>query len=235
MSSQDSIRTPATDRRPPWWPSASRLVVIVASVLVGLALMIGAAPLDGWWQSVLIEIGASVLLLAPLAYIEDFLRRSLGELDATLRSSVVGLSAVRNLLPSGERRTAIFDELLTAVIDRADDGEFPATQIGPLLEGDSDDRTVALAAMVGDPSLVDGAAVLRSVRRPGSANEQYYALRAASAAWPTQLDTDQRTRILAAIDDDNHRRGWIAGDPHRQGIAARLRAAPPPPVSHRNP
>ena len=234
MSSQDSIGTTAPDRRSRWRPSRSRLLVIVASVLVGLGLMLGAAPLDGWWQSVLIEIGASVLLLAPLAYIEDFLRRSLGELNATLRSSVVGLSAVRNLLPSGERRTAIFDELLAAVIERAHDGEFPATQLGTLLEGDSDDRTVALAAMIGNPSLVDGAAVLRSIRRPGSANEQYYALRAASAAWPTQLGTDQRTRILAAIDDD-HKRGWIAGDPHRQGIAARLRETPPPPGSYRNP
>ncbi|MFG1635409.1 hypothetical protein ACGFKX_11295 [Pseudonocardia alni] len=209
--------------------------MIIASALVGLALIIGSALLDGWWQSVLIELGASVLLLAPLAYIEDFLRRSLGELNATLRSSVVGLSAVRNLLPAGKPRTAIFDELLRAVIDRARDGDFPTTQIRALLDGDSDDRTVALAAMTGNPSLIDGAAVLRSIRRPGSANEQYYALRAASAAWSTQLGTDQQTRILAAIDDDNHRQGWIEGDPHRQEIAARLRAAPPPSVSHRNP
>ncbi|MGM0724601.1 MAG: hypothetical protein ACQEXM_29520 [Actinomycetota bacterium] len=233
MSSQDSSKSTAPGQRPQWRPSTSRLAVIIASALVGLALMIGAAPLDGWWQSVLIELGASVLLLAPLAYIEDFLRRSLGELNATLRSSVVGLSAVRNLLPSGERRTAIFDQLLTAVIDRARDGDFPTTQIGALLDGDSDDRTVALAAMTGNPSLVDGAAVLRSIRRPGSANEQYYALRAASAAWSTQLGTDQQARILVAIDDD-HRRGWIKEDPHRQQIAARLRATPPPPAS-RNP
>ncbi|MCO7192018.1 hypothetical protein [Pseudonocardia sp. McavD-2-B] len=231
MSSQDSNKSTAPGQRPQWRPSTSRLAVIIASALVGLALMIGAAPLDGWWQSVLIELGASVLLLAPLAYIEDFLRRSLGELNATLRSSVVGLSAVRNLLPSGERRTAIFDELLTAVIDRARDGDFPTTQIGALLDGDSDDRTVALAAMTGNPSLVDGAAVLRSIRRPGSANEQYYALCAASAAWSTQLGTDQQARIIVAIDDDDHRRGWIKEDPHRQQIAARLRATPPSPAS----
>jgi hypothetical protein len=233
MHSQDSSGAPAADRRPTR-PSTSRLVVIVASVLVGLGLMIGAAPLDGWWQSVLIEVGASVLLLAPLAYIEDFLRRSLGEINASLRSSVAGLSAVRNLLPSDERRTAIFDELLEAVIDRARDGEFPAAQIRTLLRGDSDDRTVALAAMIGSTSFVEGAAVIRSIRRPDSANEQYYALRAASAAWSSQLDADQRTRILAAIDDDNRTRGWIARDPHRQQIAARLQAASSMPASRRS-
>lgn len=203
--------------------------MIAASILVGLGLMIGAIPLDGWWQSVLIDVGASVLLLAPLAYIEDFLRQSLAELNATLRSSVAGLSAIRTLLPPGYPRTMLFDSLLAAVVERAAEGEFPATQISTLLGGDGDDRTVALAAMVGNPALVDGAAVIRSIRRPAFGNEQYYALHAAYTAGESPLSSNQRTRILAAIDEDDRTRGWIAQDPHREQIAARLRATPPPP------
>ena len=53
------------------------------------------------------------------------LRRSLGEINTALRSSVTGLSAVRELLPYGARRTAVFDELLEGIQERAADGEFP--------------------------------------------------------------------------------------------------------------
>ncbi|MBC3191034.1 hypothetical protein H7X46_08160 [Pseudonocardia sp. C8] len=227
MSSRDSYSSSAASRRVPWRPSASRLVVIAASVLAGVGLMLGAAPLDGWWQSVLVEVGASVLLLAPLAYIEDYLRRSLGELNATLQSSATGLSAVRRLVPSAQRRAAVFDALLAAVEAGANAGEFTATQISTLLDGGSEDRTVALAAMAGNASLADGAAIVRSIRSSASGNEQFYALRAADAGW-AQLRTEHRTRILAAIDEDDRTRRWIADDPHRQRIAARLRAPPPP-------
>ncbi|MDQ4115772.1 MAG: hypothetical protein M3235_02295 [Actinomycetota bacterium] len=173
----------------------------------------------------MIEIGASILLLAPLAYIEDFLRQSFGEINAALRSSVAGLSAVRELLPPGARRTAVFDELLEGVRERAADGEFPQTQITALVSGDGDDRTVALAAMVGAPSSADGAAILGSIRRPGSGNEQYYALLAADAAWERVLTVDERARILEAIDKDDRDRQWISGDPNRKQLADALRAA----------
>lgn len=82
--------------------------------------------------------------------------------------------------------------------------------------------------MAGAPSLLDGPTVLRSIRRPDSGNEQYYALRAAEAAWEDELTADQRHRILDAIDEDERTRGWIADDPHRRGIAERLRATSPP-------
>lgn len=206
--------------------------MIVASVVVGLGLMIGAAPLgDGWWASVLIEVGASVLLLAPLTYIEGFLRRSLDDLNVSLRSSAAGVSAFRNLLPPGPRRTKLFDELLGAVGARAAAGEFPADQIGILLRGDGDDRTVALAAMAGAPSLVDGPGILRSIRCSENGNEQFYALRAAKAGWATWLADGQRARILEAIDEDYRTRRWIVNDPHRQNLAQALRKAPAPPSS----
>ncbi|MFP5020790.1 hypothetical protein [Pseudonocardia phyllosphaerae] len=207
-----------------------RGVVIGLSLVLGIALVvsalaIGAESLDGWSQSVLIELGTAVLLVAPLTWAEGRIQRSLGELDATLKSSVSGLSAIRNILPAGHRRTAIFDDLLTAVVESAREGEFPVSQIRTLLDGDGENRTVALAAMVGNPSLADGSAIRRSIHRPGSGNEQFYALRAAEAAWSTHLTADQRKRILDAIADDRVR-DWIEGDPPRQKIADRLPTMP---------
>ena len=99
-----------------------------------------------------------------------------------------------------------------------------------LAYGDKDDRTVALAAMIGAPSLVDSTAIRASIRRSENANEQYYALRAAQAAWANDLTSEERASILDAIERDDRDHKWISGSVSRSAIARTLQQSTRPPV-----
>ncbi|PVZ14593.1 hypothetical protein [Actinomycetospora cinnamomea] len=203
-------------------PSAVPSAVIGAAIAAGLALVIGARAVDdAWLQACMIAIGASFLLLAPVVYLVELLRRSVDELTSALRTSGTGHDGLRRVAPHGESRTASSDALLHTGRDRATNHEFSATEVRTLLEGSGAERTVALAAMLGQAELVDPDAVLRSVRDAESGDEQYYALRVASRSGDA-LPAAVRSEILGVIEEDRRGRGLIDGDPHRRAIAEDL-------------
>jgi hypothetical protein len=105
------------------------------------------------------------------------------------------------LLPSGERRTVILEEILGAVRQHAQAGDFTAAEVAGLSQLDGETRTIALAAMQGDDDLIDDDAVIHSINRSESGMEQYHAIRLAYEAWDN-LSPETRRRVLKAIRAD---------------------------------
>src|SRR3954447_25585641 len=67
-----------------------------------------------WCPIVLINVGTSLLLLAPLFYLQQVLEEKVDVLDAELRGRVRGLAALKDALPSGPARTSMIDAFLSA-------------------------------------------------------------------------------------------------------------------------
>lgn len=195
-------------------------MIAVALLMVGAALVLWGREFDGWDQSWRVEVGAAIGLLAPLYFAEELLRSRLAELSRLASESAMSYGLIRRVLPAGGKRTAVLDSLVDGVRDHASAGGFTSRDIQALIGGDSHMRTVALGAMQGRHALIDEGALVESIARSETGFEQYHALLLAVESWP-QRSEDTRHMIIKAIERD--REGFIADDPERAALAARIR------------
>src|SRR3954452_12504449 len=108
-----------------------------------------------WCPIVLINVGTSLLLLAPLFYLQQVLEEKVDVLDAELRGRVRGLAALKDALPSGPARTSMIDAFLSAAREHTTAGRVSEIEFERLSRGDEFERTVALATSLGHAELFD--------------------------------------------------------------------------------
>lgn len=205
-------------------PERRRRLVTSLAVVVGLALVVGAAAVSGsWGQGVLINVGTSLLLLAPVVYIQKVLEEKVDVLDDELRGRVSGLAALKDALPSGPARTSMIDALLSAAREPSTAGRVSEIEFERLSRGDEFERTVALATSLGNPTLFDQDLVSRGVLWSDSANEQFYALSVADALWD-RLDAAHQDEVFRCINGDGRAGRRIRGGSSRSMVAEQILA-----------
>ena len=133
-----------------------RVAITLLTAVVGIVLIAWAAFIDAaWLQGLLINVGTSFLLLAPLLFLNQALAVKVDVLNAELRGRVHELATLKAALPSGPARTAMIDALLSAARDPSAAGRVSEVEFERLTRGDEFERTVALATSLGNPRLLD--------------------------------------------------------------------------------
>jgi hypothetical protein len=194
-----------------------RWIVLVLAILVGLVLVLLARGQDGWSQSALIELGAAILLLGPLVFLEELLRGDVKGLSKQLMESERSYAAVRGQLPLSPVRTLTLDGILRDVTVDASQGKVSKEHVTDWVRRDK--RPHALAAMLGDHRLIDPDVIVESIGHSGSGIEQYWALLVAKEGWPL-LPPVTKQQVVQAIKRDRH--GYIAQGPNRSLVAKRI-------------
>lgn len=201
-----------------------RVAITVLTAVVGLVLIVWAALIDApWLQGLLINVGTSFLLLAPLLFLNQALSAKVDVLDAELRGRVRGLAPLKDALSSGPARTAMLDALLSAAREPTTAQRVREVEFERLSRGDEFERTVALATSLGNPTLFDQDLVSRSVLKSDSANEQFYALWVADELWD-RLDTPHRDEVVQCIRGDGRAGRRIRSGSSGSALAQRILA-----------
>ncbi|NMO89573.1 hypothetical protein [Actinomycetospora sp. TBRC 11914] len=198
-----------------------RVTITSSAAAVGVALVVWAyfVP-DDWGQSVLVNVGTTLLLVAPLFYLQQALEHSVRELRVGLADAVDDLARSRESSP-GPERIAAMDDALAPLIHRGPGLRLTNADVEDLVASGDTGRVVALAAMIGHPELTDPDVVVQSVLDSANGNEQYYALLAARSGW-NRLGDSAQADILACIRGADQAACYIRDDPYRDAIARDL-------------
>jgi len=183
----------------------TRPVVIVSLVLLGASMILAGWVLEdqGYISAVLLELGATVLLIAPVVYVERLVGAVRDELEA-LRVLAEPIARpyeeLRDEVASGWERTAVMEKHIAAARSQASGGGHTRNEVAELFfSGSPGERIFALGLMQGRHSLAHVDAILDAVTDSRSAFEQYHALLLVLRMWDS-LDNGSQRRLLAAID-----------------------------------
>jgi hypothetical protein len=114
------------------------------------------------------------------------------------------------------------DDVVRLVQDNAFEHPVTANQITDIVQnGAPAARVLAFGLMATDPTFATAPLLLRGISESRSGNEQYWALRAARAAW-TQLSNEERAQIRQAVQVAP----YINDDPDRREEARRVSQLP---------
>jgi hypothetical protein len=215
-------------------------------LLIGVLILIGGAMVvtgwvlgpDGYPSSLLLQLGSTLLLVAPLVYAERVISRQLGEVRdglAELRRQTRTIATVyertREEQASGAARTAELEAQISKAREGARTGNRSAAEVAALFKDGSDgERIAALGLMQGNHELADASAMVDGIARSRSAFEQWHALLLALELWDT-LGEPSRTRILDAIGREMEPGGYIEPGTDRYGIARVIQSRAEAPVA----
>jgi hypothetical protein len=194
--------------------------------------MVGAGWLledEGYLSDLLLQLGSTALLVAPVVYVERLLSRQIGEVRdelEDLRRRVQRYAStyerIRETQQSGPSRTSHFERIIQEARDEGRDGSHSAEEVANLFKTGSDgERITALGMMQGNRALVDADAIVVGISDSRSAFEQAHALVLAREVWDL-LPEDARDRIAAAIEVQMRPDGYIRRSTTRHAIARDL-------------
>lgn len=218
-----------------------RLVCAVAGLLtLGVGAFRGLEPANA--QVVTVLVGAGVLLmLVPLLIerlknvkglgIELDLAESVRDMGATSTADILGRSDLAQFAESyslvhseleqfEDAKIHLQDVLIGKAAALARLAKFDSGEVEHLLrEGSPVHRVLAVGLMIGDQGLATDRAILESVMRSRSGNEQFHAMKLASDLWG-RLSTRTRKRLLGYMLVDRN----IQQDEDRRRLAAKMRS-----------
>jgi hypothetical protein len=196
-------------------------------LLFGTALIAAGWILEetGYASDVLLQVGSTLLLVAPLLSIERQLSRVTDEL-ADLRKRTQGIALTYEQLrvdeTSGPSRSAKMTRVIREARAEARHGGHSKNEVAELFaKGSSGERITALGLMQGDIALTSVDAIVDGIQRSRSAFEQYEALKLAVEAWDTLSETN-RGRVIAAVERELGPGGYITDGTNRIGMAREL-------------
>ena len=186
---------------------------------LGAGLVVLAMPVQSaWGQGVLVNVGTSLLLLAPLFYLNRVLEEKVSGLSESLRRDIGDLEDIDDSVPSASQRGPLFDGQLSGPGKEDRAAQITRGEMRDLTLGGVWGRTVALATMLDRPDLVDSDLVQRAVFKSERGNEQYYALMVARRTWK-DLPRSDRDDIVDCIEGGSRAGRHIRNDPARLAIA----------------
>ncbi|WP_433162991.1 hypothetical protein [Kribbella sp. CA-247076] len=208
-------------------------------LLVALSASAGAAMIAAGWlfegagygSDLLLQLGSTFLLLAPVLWIERLLNRSIRDVQDQvdgLRRQIGPLAETyertRQDRESGPRRTTLLEQVVSDAREKGRAGDHSADEVARLFKNGTDgERVAALGMMQGAHSLVNVDVIVNCIAHSRSAFEQWHALLVALDAWST-FSQDSRSRIIAAIERQTGPGGYIRPGTDRHGIARGLLA-----------
>lgn len=210
--------------------SGRRKLLLAGLLTLGVSMLVLAAVFDGddYVSSLLLELGAAVVLVVPIVYVERLVADTRTELGALFeQSSNVAdrYEWLRQSMRSGGERTRLMESLVRTARDDAKQLGFTRAQAAQLFHaGGPGQRVYALGLMQGNHDAIDDDVVREAIRDSESAFEQYHALYLARDAW-SGLSRDRQIAVLDAISERE-----AAGDNRlgpgsdRAGLIAEIRA-----------
>lgn len=209
-----------------------RRLLIVLLVSIGAAMVVvgWVQQPNGYGSNLLLQLGTTLLLVAPLVWFERMLTRQLGEVrdeleDLQRRTHAIASTyeQARAEQESGASRTATLERQISQAREDGRRGEHGAAEVAKLFERGSDgERIAALGMMQGDHSLADVSAVVDGIAHSRSAFEQWHALKLAQQLWGT-LGAGSRDLILAAVDVEMRPGGYLRPGTDRYALARTLK------------
>ena len=206
--------------------------LIASIILLGAAMIAGGWVLEdeGYVSALLLQIGSTVLLIAPLIYVERTINRQIGgvrgELEALRRRAeavAVPYERLRSEEPSSHMRTAVMERQMAQAREEATRGRHDPAEVAALFAAGSEgERIYALGLMQGSHSLLSVDAVVDVILRSRSAFEQYQGLLLAQRAWDSMTEEAQR-HVLDAIDAQMEPGGRITAGSDRHEIARAIK------------
>jgi hypothetical protein len=216
-----------------------QVIVMVAGLSLVVALITGVSK--NWAKAGLglLLIGALLCFLVSLeghrlvqiAFGKRVDIRLTQELDAEVADTTFGNVAatyafVHNQLGRDDRaqklKIELQDRLVEIARENAFTSKFDAGETRKaIMEGTPAERVLAFGLLAGDTSLANKDLLEHGIRQPRSGNEQYHALLATKAAWPT-LNSSEQHALRAAI----RQAPYIRDDPDRYTVAEEIIGGP---------
>lgn len=195
----------------------------VALFGAGVALTVHAGSQSGWTQAWQLQVGSSIALLGPFIYLEEYLTREISgrvstEVARQLRDYADLYRRLRELLPPGPDRTTAFERLSREVMEEAQAGRIKRADVAAAVD-DGATRVIALAAMAGDPTLIDDGLLRRAIEESEAAYEMYWAFLVATTQWNRLSRAMQHWLFGLARDPGSRPRTIAAGDREIQALA----------------
>jgi hypothetical protein len=186
----------------------TRIRLIASLVILGGAMIAAGWVVEdeGYISALLLQLGSTVLLIAPLVYVERHITRQLDEVRDDLEDLQRQADAVatpyeqlRADKETGRERTAEMERQMARARADARRGGHDRGDVAALFSSGSDgERIYALGLMQGRHSLTSSDAIVDGILRSRSAFEQYQALLLAQRAWRS-LKRQEQQRVLEAI------------------------------------
>jgi hypothetical protein len=205
-----------------------RIRLIASLVLAGGAMIAAGWVLEdqGYVSALLLQLGSTFLLIAPLVYVERHITRQLDDVRdelEDLRSQADAIATPYERLradkASSRARTAEMERHIATARAAARRGGHGRRDVAALFSSGSDgERIYALGLMQGKHSLTSSDAIVDGILRSRSAFEQYQALLLAQRAWKSLRRRDQQ-RVLEAINLEMQSGGHIEQGSDRYELA----------------